>query len=52
MIPSHRAAAKLMKTLKRGEYIALLIDQYVARHQSGGPATNNCDVMFAKHDGS
>jgi KDO2-lipid IV(A) lauroyltransferase len=35
IIPNHRAAAKLMKALKRGEFIALLIDQYVARHHGG-----------------
>ncbi|HXI82660.1 MAG TPA: hypothetical protein VNL17_01060 [Verrucomicrobiae bacterium] len=35
IIPNHRAAAKLIKALKRGEFIALLIDQYVARHHGG-----------------
>ncbi len=35
IIPNHRAAAKLMKSLKRGEFIALLIDQYVAQHHGG-----------------
>ncbi len=35
IIPNHRAAAKLMKSLKRGEFIALLIDQYVARRHGG-----------------
>ena len=35
IIPSHRVAAKLMKALKRGESIALLIDQYLARRHGG-----------------
>jgi Kdo2-lipid IVA lauroyltransferase/acyltransferase len=35
IIPNHRAAAKLLKALKHSEFIALLIDQYVARHHGG-----------------
>jgi KDO2-lipid IV(A) lauroyltransferase len=35
IIPNHRAAAKLMKSLKRGEFIALLIDQHVSRRHGG-----------------
>ena len=35
IIPNHRAAAKLMKSLKRGEFIALLIDQHVSRRSGG-----------------